>query len=60
MDKVALIFEGVGNTGVLERVVGRVEVVSRASLSLDLVEEATVDVKLGVVERADAVLAISE
>jgi hypothetical protein len=60
MDRAALIFEGVGNKGVLERVVERVEDVSRASLSLDLVEEATVEVKLGVVERVLVVLAISE
>lgn len=59
MERAALIFEGANDAdalGVNERVKGK----SKISLILDLVDEAMVEVKLGVVEWLDAVLATSE
>lgn len=60
MDRGAFIFEEADDIDALEGVAARAKGVSGASLSLDRVDEAIVEVKLGVVDRVDAVLAISE
>lgn len=60
MDSGALIFGEEKVAGALERVSGRVEGVASAALIFDLVDDVVVELKDGVVDRVDALLAISE
>ena len=60
MDRGAFIFEEADDIDAPEGVAARAKGMSGASLSLDRVDEAIVEVKLGVVDCVDAVLAISE